>query len=209
MKKLVLGMALLLGVSGASHASTILMLFDFPGGFSASYNGGANAPSGPLSFALTVESTTPDLDASAIRGRFALSSIELTAPSLGIADEPVVSPSPLYVDTFINGMTIIGAGFDPDIGWNGGPAPSSFMSDVNDLSTLPLPFSTATNSTFFLQTITLQNGDTLGASTGGGGPDGRFSARAASSVPDGGSTLLLLGLSIFGMGYVRWRARRA
>lgn len=191
--------ALVLALAAAAaipaRAALIELTFDFSGGFSVSKNGGAAAASGPLVFNLTVDNTTPDLDASADRGRFALSSITLTASSLGIVNQAVVSPSPLYVDTFFSGMTIIGTGFSPDIGWNGGPAPSTFMADVNNLSTLPLPTSITMTSTFFLQSITLANSDTLSASLGRNGPDGTFSARLANTngrVPDSSATLPLL-----------------
>ncbi|HLB15764.1 MAG TPA: PEP-CTERM sorting domain-containing protein [Burkholderiales bacterium] len=202
MKKLLIGFALFFGVAGAIPAAPIEMLFDFTGGFSASFNGAANAPSGQLTFRVLLDSTTPDLDPSGGRGRFAVSSVDLTAPAFGFVGELVVAPAPLFVDTFSGGLTIIGAGFNPDIGWNGGPAPSTFMGNVNDLTTLPLPTVVGMNSTFFLQTLTFQNGDTLGASVGGNGPVGVFTARAAVPEP---TTLALLGLALAGLGFARRR----
>jgi hypothetical protein len=132
MKKLLMAFALLLGVAGTVHAVPIEMLFDFTDGFEASFNGGASAPSGQLTFRVMLDNTTPDLDPSGDRGRFAVNSVDLTAPTLGLVDLLVVAPAPLFVDTFTffggttAGLTIIGAGFNPDIGWNGGPAPSTF-----------------------------------------------------------------------------------
>jgi len=168
---------------GEAFASPITMTFDFAGGFNLSVNGEAAAPSGPLTFLLGLDNTTPDLDASATRGRFALTSIVLTAPSLGFTNTAVIAPSPMFVDTFSGGMTIIGSGFNPDIGWNGGPGPSTFMGNINDLTTLPLPTVITMNSTFFLGTITLAGGTTLTGTTGGSGPRGTFSAAAATAVP--------------------------
>lgn len=176
--------------AGQAHAAPIVMTFDFTGGFNLSVDGGAAAPSGALTFVVNIDNATPDLDASASRGRFTTTSVSLTAPSLGFFDELVVAPSPLFVDTFSGGLTIIGASFMPDIGWNGGPSPSTFMADINDLSTLPLPTTVAMNSTFFLNTITLASGHTLLGTTGGSGPTGEFSA-TATAAPEPASLLLL------------------
>lgn len=123
----------------AAQAAPIVLAFDFVGGFDLSLNGGAAAPSGAITFTVLTDSSTPDLNPSSDRGRFAVSSISVTAAALGIVDQTAVAPSPLFVDTFSGGLTIIGDGFNPDIGWNGGPAPDTFMGDINDLSTLPLP----------------------------------------------------------------------
>jgi hypothetical protein len=192
MKRLLVALAMVLAVGvGHAQAAPIVMTFDFVGGFNLSFDGGPQAPSGQVIFTLEVESTTPDLDPDADRGRFALTSISVTAASLGIFNDAVIAPTPLFVDTFSGGLTIIGAGFNPDIGWNGGPAPSTFMGDINDLTTLPLPTSVAMVSTFFLQTITLNSGHTLGGTTGGGGPTGIFTAEAATAIPEPASLLLL------------------
>ena len=204
MKNLFAGLLFSLTLAGAGHAAPIEMIFDFTGGFSASYNGAASAPSGQLTFRVLLDNTTPDLDVTASRGRFAVTSVDLTAPGLGLVNEPVVAPAPLFVDTFSGGLTIIGAGFNPDIGWNGGPAPSTFMADINNLTTLPLPTVVAMNGTFFLQTLTFQNADTLAASVGGGGPQGTFTARAAVPEP---TTLALLGLALAGIGFGRRASR--
>ncbi len=195
---------------GSVQAVPIVMDFDFSAGFNLSLNGGGAAPSGALLFRIVADNTTPDLDPSASRGRFAISSIVVSAAAFGIASESVVAPSPLFVDTFSGGLTIIGAGFSPDIGWNGGPAPSSFMTDINDLSTLSLPTSVTMNSTFFLQAITLGNGDTLSGNTGGGGPDGTFSARLQRGAVPEPTTLLLSALGLIAVaGVSRRKARQA
>lgn len=185
--------------AGLVQAAPITMTFDFSGGFNLSVNGGPAQATGALVFSVNLDSSTPDLDASAFRGRFATQSITVTASSLGIFNQSVVSPSPLFVDTFSGGLTIIGNSFDPDIGWNGGPGPASFMGDINDLDTLPLPTSVAMNSTFFLSTITLGDGTTLAGSTGGGGPTGLFSVAAANGVPEPGA-LALAGLALVAAG---------
>ncbi|MCL4798303.1 MAG: PEP-CTERM sorting domain-containing protein [Burkholderiales bacterium] len=99
----------------------------------------------------------------------------------------------------------IGAGFDPDIGWYGGPSAAVLMTDVNDLSTLPIGTNVDTVSTFFLDTITLQNGDTLSGSTGSGGPDGTFQVLAAVAVPEPAS-LALLALGLAGLAGLRLRS---
>ncbi len=209
MRKLMLALVAMLGIAATSQAAPIVMQMGFPGGFNLSVNGGAFAPSGPLTFTLTADNTTPDLDPSPTRGRFALTSITLTAPSLGISNQAVVSPSPLFLDTFSGGLTLIGAGFNPDIGWNGGPAPATFMSNINDLSTLSLPtFISPTNSTFFLQTITLSSGTTLRGTTGGGGPPGTFSANAAT-VPEPLSMVVFGSLVVGGIVAVRRRMSKA
>lgn len=193
-KKLIVALAvgLLAAATNPARAALIELTFGFSGGFSLSKNGGPAGPSGALVLNLSANNTTPDLDPDGNRGRFALTSISVTAAALGIVNQAVVSPTPLFVDTFESGMTIVGASFNPDIGWNGGPAPSSFMGNINDLSTLPLPTSVTMTSTFFRQTVTLANGDTLAGFTGGGGPNGTFSARLAGNrVPDTSSTLML------------------
>ena len=177
----------------AAQAAPITMTFDFVGGFNLSLDGGAAAPSGRVVFTLGLDSTTPDLDPDGGRGRFALTSIVVTAAALGIFDDAVIAPSPLFVDTFSGGLTIIGAGFNPDIGWNGGPGPATFMGNINDLTTLPLPTVVPMVSTFFLQTITLQSGHTLFGSTGGQGPTGLFTAVAEQTAIPEPTTMLLVG----------------
>ena len=169
------------------------MLFDFPSGFPLSLNGAPDAPSGPLTFRVLVDSASPDLNPGADRGRFTPDAVTLTAPQLGYLHEPMVAPTPLYIDTFFGGFTIIGFNFNPDIGWNLGPAPSDLMADLNDLGTfVSLPVNVTTSGTFFIRPIGLANGDTLVGSTGGLGPDGRFSVRL---VPEPAAlTLAAIGL---------------
>lgn len=200
--------AVALAVAGAAQAAPITMTFDFSGGFDLSVNGGAAQASGAVVFTVNLDSSTPDLDPSNTRGRFATQSVMLTASSLGIFNQSVVAPSPLFVDTFSGGLTIIGAGFDPDIGWNGGPGPASFMGDINDLDTLPLPTAVAMTSTFFLRTITLLDGTTLEGNTGGGGPTGQFSVAATNRVSEPGA-LALAGLSLFAAGMAARRRTAA
>lgn len=191
-----------------ASAEPIVMELSFPGGFDLSVDGGGFAPSGPLTFTLATDNTTPDLDPDPDRGRFALTSVTLNAPNLGITNEAVVSPSPLFLDTFFGGLTLIGAGFIPDIGWNGGPAPDTFMSDINDLSTLPLPtLISPTNSTFFLETITLASGTTLTGTTGLNGPAGTFSAAAPGDVVPEPASIAVFGLMGLG-GAIHARRRK-
>lgn len=184
-KALVAGLVLSVAGMSSAGAAPVSLTFDFTGGFDLSVNGGAAAPSGRIVFNALLDSTTPDLAASTDRGHFEIGTLTVTAAALGLLDEFVVAPDPIFVDTFVGGMTIIGDGFDPDIGWNGGPAPSTFMSDINDLSTLPLSTVVTMASTFYLGEITLANGDTLAGTTGANAPDGTFSAapRAVSGTP--------------------------
>ena len=191
-----LALGLLVAATNPARAALIELTFDFSGGFDLSKNGAPAAPSGALVFTVTVDNTTPDIvPFAAGAGRFALTSITTTAAGLGIVNQAVVSPTPLFIETFEAplGVAIVGTNFNlADIGWNGGPAPSSFMSNIKDLSTLLLPTSVTMTSTFFLGSITLANGDTLAGNAGAGGPDGTFSARlAANRVPDLSSTLTL------------------
>ena len=104
MKTLLASIAMLFGLSGAAQATLIEMVFDFTGGFSASFNGGANAPTGRLTFRVLVDSTTSDQRADVpYLGDFVAKSVRLTAPVLGLTNELVVAPDPLFILTFGGG----------------------------------------------------------------------------------------------------------
>lgn len=194
MKPLILALVLLVVPAHAAHAIPIQVVFDFAGGIDVSYNGGAEAPSGPLVFTGSLDSTTADLEPDNLRGVFALDSLYVTAPSLGLFDVEVVTPG--HFMSFANGMGLRFAGFFDEIGWNQPPGGFALMGDMNDLSTLPLPTVAAMVSTFFGANITLANGDTLSGNVGSGGPDGQFSAIA---VPEPTVGLLVgLGLGLAG-----------
>jgi len=187
-----LALGLLAAATTPARAALIELTFDFSGGFDVSKNGAPAAPSGPLVFTVTVDNNTPDVAVLASgAGRFALTSITATAAGLGIVNQAVVAPTPLFVDVFI-GIGISADNFLMELGWNGGPGAGAFMTDVNDLSTLPLPTSLTMTSTYFYGTITLANGDTLTGNAQVGGPDGIFSAGLAKNrVPETSSTLTL------------------
>ena len=81
----------------------------------------------------------------------------------------------------------------------GTPALMSLMSDVNDLTTLALPAVATINTTFFLKTITMQNGDTLTGDVGNSGPTAVFRAAA---VPEP-TILAFLSLAFAGFCFAR------
>lgn len=194
-----------------AQATTLNLQFDFTGGFDLSVNDGPEVLSGQITFDVLIEDDTPDLDSSASRGRFEATSITVNAAGLGIFDELVVLPDPIFVDTFSGGLTIIGEAFNPDIGWNAGPGPDTFMTDINDLSTIALDQAITMTGTFFLEGITLSSGDTLFGDTGGGGPSGTFIATEVADVAGvplpAGLPLLLTAFA--GMGVVARKRKKA
>jgi len=192
LKKLLASISMLFGLSGAAHATLIEMVFNFKDGFPAYLSGGASAPTGPLTFRVLLDSATPDLHPSGIWGNFAAESVQLTAPSLGLADEPAVVPD-LTVLMGQGAILIRSVGTELQLGgFVGDEALMRLTSDVNDLRALALPAVATIPHTFFVGAIALQNGDTLVGNIGFGGPQGAF--RAAVPEP----TILGLSLALAG-----------
>jgi hypothetical protein len=186
-----------------------------------SVDGGPITASGPLTFRIGLDNTTPDLTpGDPIQGLFAsTSAVLLTAPTLGFANDAIVLPSPLFVRTInppkeLGGVSVGPSGGpsgQPVFGWNGGPPPPAFMFDVNNLTTLPLPTVLAVSGTFFCGgPMTLASGHSLSAPIPdfppgcGSSSPGTFSATAAA-VPDA-TSLLLLSAGLTGLaGTAIWR----
>ncbi|WP_165354689.1 hypothetical protein [Tropicimonas sp. IMCC6043] len=180
-------LAIALALVPSAEAAILDLEFDFTGGFDLSVNGDAAVPSGRIIFNVIVDDTTPDLEAAANVGRFATQSISVTAASLGIFGATVLLPSEIFLSAFeysgAGGVGFFAEGYDPDTGWNGGPAPGSFMSDINDLSTLSPGTEVAMASTFLYGTFTLEDGTTLYGETYNNGPDGLFSVHGEVPLP--------------------------
>ncbi len=182
----------------ATFAAPIIMEFSVPDGYDVSFNGAPDAPSGAITLTVMIDNTAPDLlPVDITRGAFAITSASVTAPALGLSNEPIVGPFEIL--TFNNGGTggiamrtpgnIFGGG---GIGWNDTNNPDDFMGDSNDLSTLPLPTNVAFDLSYIGADWTMASGDTLEGSLGGGGPAGTFTAYA---VPEP-STLAITALGI-------------
>ncbi len=175
-------------LAGAARAVPIEVVFEFPDGFEVSLNGAPAAPSGALTFRALLDSAAPDLSAVENHGVFAVDSIRLSAPALGLLDEALVAAAPA-LEAFGGGFSLWVDHVFNAVGWNGGPGAPTLMADPDDLGTLPLPTAVATSSTFFGGPFELASGDVLDATIGSGGAPGLFSA---TLVPEPSKVLLLV-----------------
>jgi|GEM_PF-2696047 len=198
-KRLCAALGLSLLAASVSNATPIKLNFDFTDGFTE-----PGLSTGRIIFDVFVDSTTPDLDGDADAGLFSIDEIRVTGS--GLSNEKVIAPDPLFLATFgdntVGGLSITDGfpDFLLEIGWNGGPGPSSFMTDVNSLLTLSTPSSFAFQDSFFVSELELEfeNGDFLILEEGEGS-GGILTISAASAVPDVGFTALSLGLSLLGL----------
>jgi hypothetical protein len=168
-----------LPMAGA-YAKPVAFTQDFPGGFNVSINGGPLTPSGPITVTGIVEDTALDIDPDSSKGEFPLTNVVFNGA--GFVDRPVTSPLSLLISSRTEFAFQLRGKYNQGIlGWQDFALEPQFVSDVNSLSTLVLPYSRTGGKTYFYQALGANawnlGGDTIGANLGGDGPSGFFSIR--------------------------------
>lgn len=207
-------LALPLTLASVSNAGILnMMTFDFTEGFEGSYNGGPESGTGRLTFSVTYDTMTPDIESGFDDfGQFAIESITLSAPGLSLNNELVTSPMPLFIGTFADdqagGITIFEPDSGQEFGWNNGPNPQTFMSDINDLSTINLLNPLSFNDPFFIfdSGIEFANGNTLVIEEGEGFT-GTFNVQTLSAVPEPSTVIPLFAAGV-GLLFLGQRSRK-
>ncbi len=182
-----------------AHATLIELVLDVPSGFDLSLNGAPAAPSGHVTVRGILDNTLPEFrSGGSDYGYFVVNEMYFSASNFGIVDQLVVTShdprtlaSSLQIAPDFFRLHFNGGG-GSGVGLSGGTLPTDLMSDVNDLSTLPIgthaSFSYAYGVNDSPRTgmlLTLASGDTLDGVGGSGvfSAGGTLSVNAFSEVP--------------------------